>query len=178
MGETIEEKKRCYKEWRRTKAEVDFIAYREAKHKARKSVAIAQETQRKEFASELESEEGKKNVFRIAKQMSEERQDVVGVNCLKDSTGKIVIDNIGIKKTWKDCMEKLLNEENTWDNDVFCEKIEGPSCRITRTEVEKALKKTKKGKATGPSGVTSEMFAAADELKLEWLTDLCNKIVT
>src|SRR5260221_9086079 len=75
-------------------------------------------------------------------------------------------------------MEKLQHKENTWDNDVFCEKIEVPSCRIKRSEVEKALKKTKKGKAAGPSGVMSDMFAAADELGLEWLTDLCNKIVT
>ena len=49
---------------------------------------------------------------------------------------------------------------------------------ITSSEVEKVLKKTKTGKAAGQSGVMSEMFAAADELGLEWLTDLCNKIVT
>src|SRR5260221_2935799 len=78
----------------------------------------------------------------------------------------------------EDYMDKLLNEENTWDNDVFFEKSEGPSCIITISEVEKALKKTKKGKDAGPSGLMSEMYAAVDELGLEWLTDLCNKIVT
>ncbi len=50
--------------------------------------------------------------------------------------------------------------------------------RISRTEVEKALGKTKRGRAAGPSGVTLGMFAAAGELGLEWLTELCGKIVT
>ena len=65
---------------------------------------------------------------------------------MKDTTGRIVIDGKGIKKTWKDYMEKLLNEENDWDHDVVCEKIVGPRCKITNVEVEKALKKMKKAK--------------------------------
>ena len=97
------------------------MVYKTAKQNARRAVAIAQETQRREFARELDTEEGKKNVFRIAKQMANERQDVVGVNCLK-----VVIDSKGIKKTWKDYMEKLMimNEENDWDKDVLCDKTE------------------------------------------------------
>jgi hypothetical protein len=177
VEKAVVEKKRCYRVWHETKTEVDRLVYKEAKQKAQKVVAVAQETKRKELASELGSEQGKKNVFRIAKQMAKERQDVVGINCLKESSGRIVTDSKGIKKTWKDYMEKLLNEENDWDHDVACEKISGPCCRITRVEVEKALKKMKKGKAAGPSGVVSEMLKAAGEIGAEWMTDLCNSIV-
>jgi hypothetical protein len=45
--------------------------------------------------------EGKKNIFRIAKQMAKEGQDVVGVNCLKSDGGNIVIDPDEIKNVWK-----------------------------------------------------------------------------
>ena len=41
--------------------------YKEAKQKAPAVVAKVQETKRNEFASELDNEEGKKNVFRITK---------------------------------------------------------------------------------------------------------------
>ena len=129
------------------------------------------------FAGELESEAGRKNLFKIAKQMAREQQDVLDVNCLKDNTGKIVFDSNKIKGIWKDYMEKLLNEENVWDNETVCEKTEGPGCHITREEVAKALRKMKPGKAAGPSGVVSEMLKASDELGVEWMTDLCNVIV-
>jgi hypothetical protein len=61
----------------------DRATYVEARNNAKKVVALAQESKRPEFAKDLESMEGKKNIFRIAKQMAKERQDVVGVNCLK-----------------------------------------------------------------------------------------------
>jgi hypothetical protein len=82
---------------------------------AYKVVALAIESKPHEFANDLESMEGKKNVFRIAKQMDKERQDVVGVNCLKSDDGSIVIDPDEIKNVWKKYMEKPLNEENIWD---------------------------------------------------------------
>ena len=43
--------------------------------------------------------------------------------------------------------------------------------------MKKALKKMKKGKAAGSTGVVSEMMKAAGDLGIEWLTDLCNAIV-
>jgi hypothetical protein len=171
------EKKKCYKEWRRTRAEKERTTYKEAKKNARKAVAEAKELKRVEFASELDTEDGKRNVFRIAKQMAKERQDVVGGNCLKNGEGKLVIDSDGIKDAWKKYMERLLNEENNWDKDTTCDKTEGPMCRITQEEVRNAIRKMKKGKAAGSTGVVSEMIKAADELGVEWLTDLCNTIV-
>src|SRR5580692_2039598 len=68
VSSAVEEKKRYYKEWRRTKNEQDMMIYKEAKIRARRAVALAKEKKRKEVANELESEKGKRNVFRIAKQ--------------------------------------------------------------------------------------------------------------
>jgi len=44
---------------------------------------------RQELVSELESTAGKKNVYRVTKQMAKSRQDVVGVNCVKDANGSV-----------------------------------------------------------------------------------------
>ena len=173
----VKEKRKCFKKWHKTRTEVDRARYKEAKRNARKVIAMAQELKRVELVSELDSEEGKRNVFRIAKQMAKERQDVVGGNCLNDNRGRLVIDSEKIKDRWKEYMDKLLNEENVWDKDTDCEKTEGPRCKIRQEEVKKALKKMKKGKAAGSTGVVSEMMKAAGDLGIEWLTDLCNAIV-
>ena len=46
--------------------------------------------------------------------MAKSRQDVVGVNCVKDANGKVLIENDQVKEEWRKYMEKLLNE-NTLD---------------------------------------------------------------
>ena len=40
-------------------------------------------------------------MFKIAKQMAKERQDVVRVNCLKDENGRIVVKPEMLKKRWR-----------------------------------------------------------------------------
>ncbi|MBJ5565719.1 reverse transcriptase family protein, partial [Salmonella enterica subsp. enterica serovar London] len=74
-------------------------------------------------------------------------------------------------------MEKLLNVENAWDKNASSGKVEGPSCRITEAEVEKAIGRMKKGKAAGPTGVVTEMLKASQEVGVQWLTDLSNRII-
>ena len=78
---------RCYKIWHKTKTASDRNKYKEARRNAR-SVAHAQEKTRQELVNELESTAGKKHVYKVAKQMTKSRQDVVGVNCVKDANGK------------------------------------------------------------------------------------------
>jgi len=46
--------------------------------------------------------------------MIKERQDITGSNCLKGISGKVIVDEKGIRDSWKEYMEKLLNEENEW----------------------------------------------------------------
>ena len=50
-----------------------------------------------------------------AKQMVKERQDITGSDCLKGVLGKVIVDEKWIKDSWKEYMEKLVNEENEWD---------------------------------------------------------------
>jgi len=44
--------------------------------------------------------------------MAKERQGRIGSNCLKRVSGKVIVDEKGIKHSWKEYMEKLMNEEN------------------------------------------------------------------
>jgi len=54
--------------------------------------------------------------------MAKSRHDIVRVNCVKVANGKVLVENDQVKEEWRKYMEKLLNEENTWDNTTNCEK--------------------------------------------------------
>jgi len=48
----------------------------------------------------------------MAKQTVKEKQEITGLNCIKGASGKVIVDDKGIKGLWKEYMEKLMNEEN------------------------------------------------------------------
>ena len=107
-----------------------------------------------------------------------DKNDVNGAKCLKDVKGEIVAEKARIMEIWKDYMSKLFNEENIWDGDTICDVKEGPECRIKLEEVKIALGKMKTGKASGHSGIDSDILKATGEMGLEWLTDLCNEVIS
>ena len=80
------------------------------------------------------------------------------------------VENDQVKEVWTKYVEKLLNEENTWDNATTCEKVEGPCVLIRRDEILKALRMMKKGKAA--TGIVSEMFMSEEDCSAEWLTSV------
>jgi len=71
----------------------------------------------------------------------------MGSNCLKGVLGKMIVDKKWIKYSWKEYMEKLMNEENEWDYRLSAGVKEGPADCIRVNEVAAALKKTKRHKA-------------------------------
>ena len=81
--------------------------------------------------------------------MDKEREDITGLNCIKGALGKVIVDGKGIKDSWKEYMEKLMNKENEWDHKISAEVKEGPADYI-RIAV---LKKMKRHIAPGLSGL-------------------------
>ena len=78
---------------------------------------------------------------------------------------------------WREYFEKLLNEENEWNDELTAGYIEGPADMISKEEIRQAIQGLKVRKAAGPSGVTGEMIKAAGEQAMDWLTSICNGIV-
>ena len=75
----------------------------------------------------------------MAKQMVKERQDITGLNCIKGASRKVIVDGKGVKDSWKEYMEKLMNEENEWDHKISAEVKEGPADCIRMAEVRAEL---------------------------------------
>ena len=118
-------------------------------------------------------------LFKIVKQMVRKNAVVCGGGCLKDGNGKVVVDEEKIDEIWRYYFEKLSSEEFSWDrNSLGTEKVmSGPIGEIMCQEVRVALENMKSGKASGPSGVVTEMLKAAGEKVIEWMTDLFNAVV-
>ena len=75
-------------------------------------------------------------------------------------------------------MAKLLNEENTQDKDTHSEQVERPHHAFRNDEILKALRTTNKREVFGPKGFMMKIIMEDENLGVEWLTDLCNLMVT
>jgi len=93
----------------------------------------------------------------MVKQMVRERHDITGSNCPKGVSGKVIVDEKGtIKDSWKEYIEKLMNEENEWHHRISAGIKEGPSDYVKISEVAAALTKMEKHKAPGLSGLAAK----------------------
>ena len=104
----------------------------------------------------LTTNSSKKNLF-LELQITKERQDVTGINCLRNEDGIVVARPELVKKKWKEYMDRLMNVKNTWDGRVEADVTEGPKKCITEMEVENALSAMKLGKAL-PTGELSRVI--------------------
>jgi len=143
-----------------------WMEYKKSRKSAKRVISSAKEKKQKECASDLNDPEHQNEIFRMAKQMVKERQDITGSNCLKGVLCKVIVDEKGI-----------MNEENEWDHGISAEVKEGPADCIMIDEVVTALKKMKRHKAPGLSQLSAEMIQATERIGTQWLLDLCNGIV-
>jgi len=153
------------------------MEFKKCRHSANRVISSAKEKKHKEWASDLNDLEHQNEIFRMAKQMVKERRDITGSNWRKGVSGKVSVDEKGIKDPWKEYMEKLMSEENECDHGISAEVTEGPADCIRIGEVAAALKKMKRYKAPGLSGLTAEMIQATEGIGTQWSLDLCNGVV-
>ena len=87
-----------------------------------------------------------------------------------------MIEEGEIMERWREYFEELLNEENEHELEEV-EEIEGPIENVTEEEVKRALGGMKSGKAAGPSELTSGMLMMADEIGVQKLTQVFERIM-
>ena len=90
--------------------------YKKSRQNAKRVISLAKGKKQKECPSNDHNHQNE--IFWIAKQMVNERLDITGSNCLKGVSSRVRVDKKRIKDSWKECMEKLMNEENEWDHRI------------------------------------------------------------
>ena len=74
-------------------------------------------------------------------------------------------------------MRTVHTMKNEWDHKISAEVKEAPADCISTDEVRAALKKMKRHKAPGLSGLVTEMIQATGGTGTQWILDLCSGIV-
>ena len=182
MRRVVRDKRNKFKEMLQKNTEESKAAYKAAKHEVRKEVARAMGNATQRVREKLEGgmsmvQEGKRELFRMARQQARERMDIAGGHCIRDEQGLLCTDPESKKRMWRTYMERLLNEENGWDGKVDARSVEGEVEKVTRGEVKATLQDMKRGKACGISGVCAEFMIGSGEAGLEALTHICNVVL-
>ena len=106
------EKKEAKKAWDKIRDENTKKIYKEKKNKAKKEVAMAKGCAYDDLYARLETKEGEKELYRLAKQRNRVGKDVQHVSVIKDENGNVMANSEAVLKRWKEYLEKLMNEEN------------------------------------------------------------------
>ena len=98
----IRNKAAAFKSWQRSGRVQDHHLYRMANNQARRAVTIAKKLAWTNWSENLGTAEGKIRMFKIAKQLKNERKDIVGSNFIKDVDGSIKVDGKEAASRWRE----------------------------------------------------------------------------
>ena len=145
VQESIKEKKEAKKAWDKIRDKNTKKIYIEKKSKAKKAVPMAKGRAYDNLYARLETKEGEKELYRLARQRDRAGKDVLHVRVIKDKNANIMVNSEVVLKRWKEYFEKLINEENnrdprTEEAEVVNEEV---NC-VSREEVKKCTKKNEK----------------------------------
>ena len=76
-----------YASWRKENSTEAWEKYKKSKQNTKKAISLAKGKKQRECARDLNDPNQQNEIFRIAKQLVKERQDITGSNCLKGVSG-------------------------------------------------------------------------------------------
>ena len=89
VNSAIAVKRWCWKAWKQGGGKEQYL---QAKQNAKRTVYTAKKTaEEKKFSDQ---KPGMDDIFKIAKQLRKDNQDVVGDKCVKDDSGNLSFDNV------------------------------------------------------------------------------------
>ena len=178
VQKSIQAKKVAKKDLDRENTEENKVKYKTAKKTAKQMVAIAKAAAYERLYEDLDSVEGQKKVLRMARSRNRNSKDVYQTKLIKDEDGSVLVDDDKILKRWREYFHKLMNEENPRERRQEVQMEVNTEIEvITCSEVEKALKKMKNGKAVGPDNLPAEVWKSLGAAGLHYLQQVLNKIV-
>ena len=148
--------------------------YKQKKSKAKKAVAMAKGRAYDNLYARLETKEGEKELYRLAKQRHRAGKDVQHVRVIKDENGNVMVNLEAVLKRWKEYFKKLMNEEN---NREEAEVVNKEVNCVSREEVKSALRRMKKDKAIGLDELPVEVWKCMGEMGIKFFTKLFNRLL-
>ncbi|KAK3569543.1 hypothetical protein QTP86_034825 [Hemibagrus guttatus] len=160
------------------RTEANRQEYKELQRRLKREVSKAKQKAYDELYTRLDTREGEKDLYRLARQRDRDGKDVQQVRVIKDRDGRVLTSEESVQRRWKEYFEELMNEENEREKRVEgVNSVEQKVDKIRKGEVRKALKRTKSGKAVGPDDIPVEVWKCLGEAAVEFLTSLFNRVL-
>ena len=112
----------------------------------------------------LETKEGEKELYRLARQRNRAGKEVQHVRVIKDENDNVMVNSEAELKRWKEYFEKLMNEENNREPRTKEPEVVNEEVNCVSREVKNALRSMKKGKAVGPDELPVEVWKCMGEM--------------
>ena len=143
--------------------------YKVTKKECTKAVAIAKEEAHAELYKQLDTAEGNKVIYKLAKTRNRRTTYICDNIFINDKERKIQTDTTKITDVRKEHYVELLNVTNPRKDLEECEKTCGPIPNITLEEVGTQLKKMKTGKACGLDQIPIEVWKLLGDEGVDYL---------
>ena len=124
-------------------------------------VAEAKRRAYEDFYQKLDTKEGEKDIFRLAKAKSMQKQDLEAVKYIKDEDGRMLLRQVFIKMRWRQYFSWLLNEtRGPKEENRLTFEVQRPQDYESTSDIttkEEALKKMGRTKAVRPDNISIEV---------------------
>ncbi|KAF5957849.1 hypothetical protein HYC85_005074 [Camellia sinensis] len=107
----VKAKKECFKKWQKDRTEENLKSYRLANKEVKKVVREIKLKVYDDLYTRLDSKEGEKRVYKLAKIRERKTRDFNQVKCIKSEDSKVLVKDDEIKERWKNYFEKLRLKE-------------------------------------------------------------------
>ena len=150
--------------------------YKEMRREAKKEVAKAKSKAYDELYEGLDTKEGEKTLYRLARQRHQAGKDVQQIRMMKDKDGNVMTDEESVLRIWKEYYMGLMNEENERERrEIDGERVNLEVESVSKEEVMENMQRMKNGKAVGPDDIPVEVWKCLGESALKFLTKLYNR---
>ncbi|KAK3525112.1 hypothetical protein QTP86_016485, partial [Hemibagrus guttatus] len=178
VQDSIQRKRLAKKKWDMDRTEENRQEYKALQRRVKREVSKAKQKAYDELYTRLDTKEGQKDLYRLARQRDRDGKDVQQVRVIKDRDGRVLTSEESVQRRWKEYFEELMNEENEREKRVEgVNSVEQKVDKIRKDEVRKALKRMKCGKAVGPDDISVEVWKCLREAAVEFLTSLFNWVL-
>ncbi|KAK3530717.1 hypothetical protein QTP86_033855 [Hemibagrus guttatus] len=178
VQDSIQRKRLAKKKWDMDRTEENRQEYKELQCRVKREVSKAKQKAYDELYTRLDTREGEKDLYRLARQRDRDGKDVQQVRVIKDRDGRVLTSEESVQRRWKEYFEELMNEENEREKRVEgVNSVEQKVDKIRKDEVRKALKRMKSGKAVGPDDIPVEVWKCLGEAAVEFLASLFNRFL-
>jgi len=178
VKEAASVKKKCFKAWRRSKTEHDYIEYRKARREAKRIIKRSKDNSWKNYGEKLTilCKENPRDFAKSVRSMRVRDEPFNPTLVINDDKGKPIFDPSMAKERWKNYFKELLNPTggNDQQHSYIPTEPTEKGCQILLSEVERAIRDSPKNKAPGLDGITTDTVKAMGNVGAKWLQRIFN----